>query len=239
MLWTMPALIFSRSAGVARRFRSASCPPSSAHCGTSEYSPVLDAVYGYWSSVTSTPRARASSTSASVSTAPAPVLRADDLVMRDLRRQMPFLADADDLANAVEHLCGLVAHVRGVDAAEPADHGRKFDDLFGRRVTARDVEETGRRAERAVFHRLLGERLHPLDLLNRGASGWRDRPPAGGCCPDRRASRRLIEIGVLAMRSRNGATGSGSRRPPLENRRDAFAQVVLRGRRRDKPPGPG
>ena len=49
--------------------------------------------------------------------APAPVRLADDLVVRDLRRQPALLADLDRLAHAVEHARRFVAHVRDVDAA--------------------------------------------------------------------------------------------------------------------------
>ena len=62
------ARILARAAGSFNRARIWASVPSIAHCGKSaEEMPVLDAVYGYWSIVTSTPRARAAATSASVS----------------------------------------------------------------------------------------------------------------------------------------------------------------------------
>src|SRR5437667_365736 len=63
------ALIFARVAGSLSRASVCFAPPSSAHAGSSAASSrVLEAVYGYWSSVASTPRERASSISLSVST---------------------------------------------------------------------------------------------------------------------------------------------------------------------------
>lgn len=53
-----------RSFGSLRRATSLSLPPSCAHCGMVAVRPVLLAIYGYWSAVTRTPRARAASTSA-------------------------------------------------------------------------------------------------------------------------------------------------------------------------------
>jgi hypothetical protein len=53
---------------VGQPVRSESAPPDSDHAGNSTAVPVDVASYGYWSSVMSTPRARAESTSASVCT---------------------------------------------------------------------------------------------------------------------------------------------------------------------------
>jgi hypothetical protein len=61
---TLPRVVSSRSP-----FSIVSRPPAWAHWGTNPpVIEVLDAVYGYWSIVASTPRARASSMRRSVST---------------------------------------------------------------------------------------------------------------------------------------------------------------------------
>ncbi len=130
--------------------------------------PVLDAVYGYWSMVTSTPRARAASTSFSDLHALAPVGLADDLVVRDLRGQSALFADADGLSDAIENMRGLFAHVRDVDPAHAAHHFREFDHFFGGREVSRHIEEAGGKAEGAIEHGLRRQRLHLLDLFRRG-----------------------------------------------------------------------
>ena len=53
-----------RTAGSPRRSHSATDPPAWAHFGIVTLSPVDDAVYGYWSAITSTPAAWARSISA-------------------------------------------------------------------------------------------------------------------------------------------------------------------------------
>jgi hypothetical protein len=54
----------ARVAGSASRARSESVPPACAQLGMTASSPVPLAGYGYWSAVTSTPRARAASMAA-------------------------------------------------------------------------------------------------------------------------------------------------------------------------------
>ncbi len=63
-----PSLIFRLVSGSLSRSRSLSAPPSWAQWGMRADSPVLEAMYGYWSKVTSTPRRRPSSTSFNDST---------------------------------------------------------------------------------------------------------------------------------------------------------------------------
>jgi hypothetical protein len=60
--------MLSRVAGSPTRRRNALSPLADAHAGTSTPMPVYDAVYGYWSAITSMPFARAESIMASVFT---------------------------------------------------------------------------------------------------------------------------------------------------------------------------
>ena len=55
----MSFFAFSRCAGSARRFRSASRPPSRIHGGRHASRPLEPAVQGYWFAATSMPSARA------------------------------------------------------------------------------------------------------------------------------------------------------------------------------------
>ena len=97
----------------------------------------------------------------------APIVHADDLVMRDLRRQMAFLTDADRFLDTVDDVGRLVAHVRGVDPAHLPRHARQLDDLLGRREVARNVKQPGAESERAVAHGFAHQRFHFLDFLGR------------------------------------------------------------------------
>ena len=76
-------------------------------------------------------------------------------------------ADADRLAHGRQETARLVAHVRVIDTAVLRGDLRQFDDLLGLRVVRRDVEEPGRKPERAVLHRLAHEVPHLVEFLRR------------------------------------------------------------------------
>ncbi len=162
--------------------------------------------------------------------APAPVGAADDLVMRDLRRESATLANRDRLVDAVENAGSLIPHVRDVDAAEPGSDLRQFNDLIGLGERARHVEESRAQAEAAVLHPFLDERPHLLQLVRRGLSiDLADDARADGPLADERTDidgllQRLEFREERRERHGRGTVGS------LDERGHALPDIVVGGR---------
>ena len=166
------------------------------------------------------------------------VRRTDHLVMRHLRRQPAAFTDRDGLFHAVDDRRRLVAHVRDIDAAEPAGHFRELDDLARRGERARHVEEAGAQAERAVLHRLFDERPHPVQLARGGRSiGRADHGRPNRSLADEASDvHRLLEQLQARQKRRER-----NRRAPvraLHQGRDALTHVVV-GRRHAVETAPG
>ena len=94
--------------------------------------------------------------------ASAPVGLAYHLVVRHLRGHATLLADGDGLPDAIDNAGGLVAHVRGMQAAKGRHHLLQFHHLGERCERARHVEETRGEPERAVLHVLQHKNTHAL-----------------------------------------------------------------------------
>jgi hypothetical protein len=88
--------------------------------------------------------------------------------MRDHDRHTRSLADGDGLAHRLDQLRGLVAHVRGVDAAIGTHRLRELDHLFGRSVLGRRIVEPGGHPDRALFERGFQRAPHRIDLSSGG-----------------------------------------------------------------------
>ena len=134
-------------------------------------------------------------------------------------------ADADRLAHRREEPPRLVAHVRVVDAAVLRRDLRQLDDFLGLGVVGRDVEESGREAERAVLHRLAHEVAHFVEFLDGGGAVLHaDHPLAGPRVAGEEADvgRDLEVIDVLAQRVRLVAAVERG-----EDGRDPLADEVL------------
>ena len=147
----------------------ASRPPSSAQRGNSApVSPVLPAVYGYWSPATSSPSSLARSNSASASDARPPDRRPHALHVRNLDADagapshLDGLVDSDEQPHAV---VALVAHMRRVQLAAPCRLVRHLDNLIQPRVVPRRVEQPRREPHRARVQALTRQRPHAVQLV--------------------------------------------------------------------------
>ena len=90
------------------------------------------------------------------------------LVVRDDDRHLRRLADMKALVEAVEHMLGLVTHMRRVDGAgRPQQLGERLD-LLGRRMRGRRIVEPGRQADRPGAERFDKALLHAGDLVGAG-----------------------------------------------------------------------
>jgi len=85
-------------------------------------------------------------------------------MVRDLRGQVAFFADADGFADGVFYMISFIAHVGLVHAAQGADDFGEFDDFFGVGEVAGHVEKSSGEAERAIEHGLFGERAHAVEF---------------------------------------------------------------------------
>ena len=90
----------------------------------------------------------------------AEVLRAGDLEVEDVDRQLRALADGENLLDPLAQLGAVVAQVRGVQAAHRAGRRRQRDELLEARIRVGRIDEAGRHAERALPHRRGDDRLH-------------------------------------------------------------------------------
>ena len=88
--------------------------------------------------------------------------RRTGLHVRDVGCNRSLLADGNDLADGLGNRLGLVADVRGVDAAVLSDDLAQLDELFQRRVRAGRVRQARRQPHCAIFHCTGDERLHLL-----------------------------------------------------------------------------
>ena len=165
----------------------------------------------------------------------APVVLADDLVVRDLRRQPALLANLDRLLHALRNRGRFVAHVRDVDAAHAAGDFRELDDFGRRRERPGHVEQARAQSERAVLHALAHEDAHLLDLVRRRLAVDRsDDLIAHGALADeqreiRRDARRREAIHEPLDRQRRRSVRS------FDERRHALPHVIVGGRHVEDP----
>ncbi len=111
---------------------------------------------------------RAASTSVDHAVHLRPVRLAGRLQVINLGGQSGLAADADQLVDRFDEAIALAAHVRDVHALVVGRRLRDLDQLLGRRVEARRVDQRRRDAERAVLHLPLHQIAHRLQLLRRG-----------------------------------------------------------------------
>ena len=76
-------------------------------------------------------------------------------------------ADLDRFVDRAEDAFAFIADVRRVDAAVLLGDLRQLDEIGGRREARRRLQQRGREAHRALFHRLRDELLHLVELLRR------------------------------------------------------------------------
>ena len=96
-----------------------------------------------------------------------PVALAGGLEVIDLRIDLRFARDADQLVQRFEEAIAFAAHVRDVAAAEFAGRLGELDQLVGLRVGRGRVDQRSADTERALAHRLPHEFLHALQLVRR------------------------------------------------------------------------
>ncbi len=185
------------------------------------------------------PRFRAASMSASALRAGAPAARAVDLEVGDLDAAAGHLADANRLRDRRLERRPLVAHVRGVDAALVAGNARQLDDLARLRVGARHVLQAGRESHRPVRHRAPDERLHPVELGDRGVAVRRPHHFAAHrvVTDERREVHRRASL--LDRRQRLADVERGRAAIARDDGRDAHADEVLGARLLDEVVGVG
>ena len=94
-----------------------------------------------------------------------PIRLAGGLEVIDLRRDARLAADAHELADRFEQPVAFASHVRDVLPAVLRGFPAQRDELVGRRVERRRVDERGADAERALFHPLPHQRAHLVELL--------------------------------------------------------------------------
>ena len=89
---------------------------------------------------------------------------ADHLVVRDHHGDIGFAADREALLETVEHVFGLIPHVRRIDGARrPQQLRQSHDFALGRRVGGR-IPQPGGETDRAGVECLGKPRPHRLDL---------------------------------------------------------------------------
>ena len=94
------------------------------------------------------------------------------VVVRDLHRNARALADGDRLAEWIEQaVAEPVSRVRDVDAAVGRDGARDRREFPRVAVDVGNVGEAGREAERALAHRIAGERAHSREFHVRRQAG--------------------------------------------------------------------
>src|SRR3989441_1791749 len=118
----------------------------------------------------------------------------------DLDADASLLADADRLADRVLDHRALAAHVREVEPAAPGHRARQEDQLLGRGVGARRIDEPGGIAVRACVHRLVEPPLHRLQIIRRDRAVLR---------ADGRETERAVthEVGDVDRRSHGAERG--------------------------------
>ena len=99
-----------------------------------------------------------------------PRIPAGGFVVGHLDGQAGFFSNANGFAHRIEKTFGFVSHVRDIHAVIFRRDLGQFDHLFGFRESARHIEQSGRKAERAFFHGLRDQLLHLLDLGRRGVA---------------------------------------------------------------------
>jgi hypothetical protein len=85
--------------------------------------------------------------------------------MKDVNRDVRAFADRDCLVETIAQLVAVVAQVRRVQAAGCRGRLRQRDQLVELGVGIRRVDEPGRHAIRALFHRVGDERRHFRELV--------------------------------------------------------------------------
>ena len=101
---------------------------------------------------------------------PPPERLIGDLQVDDVDGNLGAAADADRLLDGLEDFRPLVADVRRIDAAVAFDHAAELDQVVGRDGQLAGAGQHGRKAERALAHRLVEELLHCRDLGARRAA---------------------------------------------------------------------
>ena len=163
-----------------------------------------------------------------------PILFARGLQVKDVDRHAAFFPNADRLADCVEHLIALIAHVRHVDSAVLGDDLRQLHQLFGGCVDAGRIDQRRGKANRAIAHRLVYQRAHLLHLRRRWlavffadhhATNLRRTHIVDGVHRD---ALRFHGVEVIFERlpSRAGCSGATF---ACKNRRDALAEFAFGG----------
>ena len=96
-----------------------------------------------------------------------PVGFSRNLEVPDFDRNVALAPDAQSFVDRGQNGIALVAHVRGVDAAEFRRLGGQRDQLLGLGVGSGRVLERSRDADGAVAHRLPDQFLHLIELCRR------------------------------------------------------------------------
>ena len=115
-----------------------------------------------------------------------PVRAPGRLEVEDVHRGACGLADGERLVDRLEQPIAFIPHVGIVTAAVRGDDLVECDDLFGRGIDGRRIDQRSRQADRARLHRLADQALHPLELRGRClAVDVADRDRADLGVPDR------------------------------------------------------
>ena len=156
----------------------------------------------------------------------APVRLAGALVMRDVQMHAALRADPQRLLDRFEQSIAFVAHVGGVETVERLHRLREFDHLFGVAPASRAIDQSRRKAARALLHRALHVAAHRREFGGgRSALLHAHRHRAHGVVADQhqvvdarlafeRGGEVAAQIGELAAQPREDAAARGDRVPP-------------------------
>jgi len=103
----------------------------------------------------------------------APVGNLHRLEVRDVDRHAGLAANSDRLGYRFEDAVALIANVAHVDSAVGSHHLCQSDDLIGLSIRPGCIDQPCRHPPGPLAHRLVDQRLHPLELFGRRS------PPRG------------------------------------------------------------
>ncbi len=87
--------------------------------------------------------------------------------MRDFGANVRLPRDAEQFVQRVQNSRAFITYMAGVDAVVSRRDLCQFDDFLRLRIRARQVDESRRKPDRAVLHRLLHQRFHLRQFLVR------------------------------------------------------------------------